>query len=304
MAIQVKSEPVLFTVVIPVYNREKFLPRTIESVLAQTYEHFEIILVDDCSTDKSFEIAMAYAEKDQRIRAVRNPQNRERSYSRNRAMELARGEFLTFLDSDDLMKPSCLQDAYEFVSKHPEYKFFHNRYELRDESGKLLYVYPAPSLKNQHKAIMKGNFCLIGPFLHKEIYSHYRFDENLLVIKSEDYELWIRIMARYRVGRIDKRNVIVIHHEQRSMFAEEAQSLLNRAQYIYNKIISDKDLYSVYKPYLDLFWAHCYLFATHLAIQAGKKTQAMHLLFKAMQKGKLSLLTEKKFYSVLKQFVW
>ncbi|NPA33641.1 MAG: glycosyltransferase [Chlorobi bacterium] len=304
MEVKIKSEPILFSVVIPTYNREKFLRRTVESVLAQTYPHFEIIIIDNKSTDNTFQIAQQLASEDKRIRVFQNEKNFERAYSRNRGMQLANGQFLTFLDSDDILLPHCLQEAYDFASKNSETKFFHGLYELRKLDGSLVYRYKFPSLDNQHKAIMEGNFLsCIAVFLHRDIYSKYRFDENPLLVGSEDYDLWIRIMAKHKLGRVNKVLAYITHHEGQTMAKQEIDRVLKRSQYIYDKIVSSPDLYEVYKSYLDIFWAHRLLFASTIAISSNQKTKALQFLIKTIKK-KPTILASYKLYSILKQLLF
>lgn len=100
-----KSLLPLISVMIPVYNVERYLPECIDSILRQTYTHFELILVDDGSTDSSGEICRSYAEKDSRIRYVRQ-ENGGVSVARNKGLEFAQGEWIAFADSDDWMEPN------------------------------------------------------------------------------------------------------------------------------------------------------------------------------------------------------
>ncbi len=304
MEVKIKSEPILFSIVIPAYNREKFLKRTVESVLAQTYPHFEILIIDNQSTDNTFQIAQQLAKQDSRIKAFQNERNFERAYSRNRGMQLATGHFLTFLDSDDILLPHCLEEAYNFVSKNSNRKFFHGLYELRKLDGSLVYHYKFPTLDDQHKAIMEGNFLsCIAVFLHKDLYSTYRFDENPILVGSEDYELWIRIMAKHKLGRINTVLAHITHHEYQTMAKQEFERVMKRSKYIYDKIVSLQDLFQVYKPYLDLFWAHRLLFASTIAISSNNKTKSLYLLLKAI-KRKPSILSSYKIYSILKQMIF
>lgn len=98
----------LVSVLMTCYNREKFLAAAIESVLRQSFENFELVIVDDRSTDRSVEIANDYARRDSRIRVVINEMNLGQFANRNYAMTLARGKFIKYHDSDDLMYPHCL----------------------------------------------------------------------------------------------------------------------------------------------------------------------------------------------------
>lgn len=99
----------LVSVIIPVYNSESYIGKTIESALAQTYKNFEIIIVDDCSTDLSAQIIQKYCKKYSNIYYYLQPQNQGVAVARNRALELAKGQYVAFLDSDDLWYPDKIE---------------------------------------------------------------------------------------------------------------------------------------------------------------------------------------------------
>src|SRR5215210_3581135 len=123
----------LFSVVIPTYNRAGLILKTLNTVFSQTYSHYEIIVVDDCSTDDTERILAPYI-KGGKLRFIKHEANYERACARNTGMENARGDFLTFLDSDDLMYPTNLADAADFIKANPEIKLFHNLVQLVDEA--------------------------------------------------------------------------------------------------------------------------------------------------------------------------
>ena len=95
----------LISVIMPLYNAERFVGESIENVLRQTVGDFELIVIDDASTDASAEIARAYAAKDNRIVLMHNELNSGAARTRNRALDAARGKFITFMDADDLCSP-------------------------------------------------------------------------------------------------------------------------------------------------------------------------------------------------------
>ena len=115
------SSPVI-SIITPVYNSGKYVDATINSVLCQTYQNWELLLVDDCSTDNSFEIISNYAQLDARIRVFRNISNSKAYETRNCALRNAKGSFIAFLDSDDIWHPSKLQVQLEFM-KTNNYSF-------------------------------------------------------------------------------------------------------------------------------------------------------------------------------------
>ena len=105
------------SVVIPVYKVEKFLPSCLDSVLSQTLRDIEVICIDDASPDRCPEMLDEYAAKDARIRVLHLPENHQQGYGRNRGLEMARGKYIYFLDSDDMIAPEALEELYAAAEK-------------------------------------------------------------------------------------------------------------------------------------------------------------------------------------------
>ena len=116
-----ESDVIKFSVLTTVYNREQFLAEAIESVLGQSYPHFELILVDDCSVDASVEIAKKYEQLDSRVKVFVNDKNLGDYPNRNRAISLAQHEYIKFLDADDYLQPKALETYSEAVAESQEY---------------------------------------------------------------------------------------------------------------------------------------------------------------------------------------
>lgn len=125
------------SVIIPVYNGEKYLGETIESVLNQTYHNIEIIIVDDCSTDNSRKIVEAYLKKYKNITYYLQPQNAGAAVARNKGLELAKGRYIAFLDSDDLWYPQKIEKQID-VMKSKNLAFCYTAYEMINEDGVLI----------------------------------------------------------------------------------------------------------------------------------------------------------------------
>ena len=105
------------SIVIPVYNTEKFLPACMDSVLGQSLQEIEVICIDDASPDRCGEILDEYAVKDPRVHVIHLKENHRQGYGRNRGMDLAKGKYIYFLDSDDMITPTALQELYEAAEK-------------------------------------------------------------------------------------------------------------------------------------------------------------------------------------------
>ncbi len=113
------AEKPLASVIIPAYNAQQFLRGAVESALWQTWTHVEVIVVDDCSSDATGRIADGLAAEDSRVRVVHRKQNGGRSAARNTALSIAAGEFVCFLDADDLLMPEKIERQLEFLTRFP-----------------------------------------------------------------------------------------------------------------------------------------------------------------------------------------
>lgn len=273
-----------FSIVIPTYNRAHLIERTLDTVWRQTYKHYEIIVVDNCSDDDTAEILAPHVAGG-RLRFIRNDQNYERAHSRNSGMSVARGDFLTLLDSDDLMYSNNLEDAAGYVLENPDSKCFHNLYEFVDESGKVVYRPRFPSLGNQLKAIAHGNFMsCIGDFIHRDIYSRYRFSTEGVLIGGEDWDFWLRVLADHKVGRIEKVNSGVVQHEARSVNSQNIDSMKRGLQRLIENIRDDAHLSKVYASYLKCIESSSMMYLANLSNAANSHRQAMSYLCQAFKK--------------------
>lgn len=123
----------LVSIIMPSYNTGKYIAETIQSVQKQTYENWELILVDDCSTDNTDEVVRSFL-CDERIRYYKNERNSGAAISRNKALREAKGRWIAFLDSDDLWKPEKLERQIRFM-KNNGYHFSYTNYSEIDENG-------------------------------------------------------------------------------------------------------------------------------------------------------------------------
>jgi glycosyltransferase involved in cell wall biosynthesis len=294
------NEYPFFSVVIPTYNRAAFIEATLDSVFTQTYPHYEIIVVDNCSTDNTSELLEPYIRAG-RIHLIKHEQNFERARARNTGMSMARGDFVTLLDSDDFMYPDNLADAAEYARAHPEVKCFHNLYELVDSRRQVLRNYPMPSLRNQHKAIAAGNFMsCIGDFMHREIYQRYQFDITPDVIGGEDWEFWLRVLADCKVGRIEKINSGVLQHEGRSINNQNLASMKIGLEHVCTKLATDPHLSQVYRPYLKRIRANSSLYLAILANTGGLFAEARNYLKEAVKRD-FTLLANPRLWRVARR---
>lgn len=194
----------------PSYNCGKYVENTIRSVQAQTYQNWEIIFVDDCSTDDSVKIVTELQDKDSRIRLLQNEVNSGAAVSRNNALQEARGRWIAFLDSDDLWEPTKLEKQVRFM-KENGYKFSYTEYQEMDTEGVLTGVVVSGP-KHVTKRGMY-NFCwpgcltvmydaeAVGLIQIEDIKKNNDYAMWLKVCKKADCYLLPEVLAKYRRGR-------------------------------------------------------------------------------------------------------
>lgn len=201
----------LVSIIMPSWNTGRFIKETIDSVLAQTYENWELLIVDDCSTDNTDEIIAGY--KDQRIKYFKNEKNCGAAITRNKAMREANGEWIAFLDSDDLWAPEKLEHQIDFMKKNG-YSLSFTEYEKIDEDSIPLNIYvTGPSKVNKHDIY---NYDYIGQLTM--MYSAKQFGVIQIkdIKKNNDYAIRLQLykkpntcayllkenLAKYRVRKI------------------------------------------------------------------------------------------------------
>jgi hypothetical protein len=183
------------------------------------------------------------------------------------------------------MYPNALADAAEFIKENPGIKLFHNLYQLVDQSNRVLYNFSFPSLDDPLRAITDGNFLsCIGDFIHREIYERYRFDTNPLLTSAEDWDFWLRVVADYRPGRINKINHGIVHHSGRTIKHLDLEPLRGRLEYIIAKISDDPHLSAVYGKYLKRLEVGSLIYMSTVANGARLHTEALKCLLRAYAK--------------------
>lgn len=183
----------LVSIVTPLYNSEKFIEETIESVLKQTYSNWEMLIVDDCSTDLGPSIVKKYSKKDSRIKYIRMEKNKGAALCRNKAIELAKGEFIAFLDSDDLWKDKKLEKQIKFMKENNYLISFHEYEEIAEDGEKLNIKIKSPKKPVTYRSYLLTNpiGCLSGIYNVKKMGKIYM----PLLKKRQDTGFWLKILS-------------------------------------------------------------------------------------------------------------
>jgi glycosyltransferase involved in cell wall biosynthesis len=192
------------SVIIPTYNRARFLGEAAASVLAQTYRDYEVIIIDDGSTDNTPEVVSQFPPVVKYFRQ----ENRGVSAARNRGIEMTSGEFLAFLDSDDILIEDALQKNVLFLDQHPEAGFCYGQVYKIDEDGRLLRLKSRRGARNTcvrdsreqiARLLFRGDIAVDTVMVRRSCFQEVGlFNTNLRV--GEDIDMWLRISKRYSVG--------------------------------------------------------------------------------------------------------
>lgn len=180
----------LVSIITPLYNSSLFLKETLQSVLAQTYDNWEMIIVDDCSNDGSYEMAVQHAEFDSRFKVIRLAKNSGPAVARNKAIEAAGGRYIAFLDSDDLWLPEKLERQVRFMRDN-DFDFTYTSYNRMTEPGELIAITNAP-VSVQYEDLLKT--CPIGCLT--VIYDSEKVGKQFMPVinKRQDYALWLKLL--------------------------------------------------------------------------------------------------------------
>jgi glycosyltransferase involved in cell wall biosynthesis len=288
-----------FSIIIPTYNRGHVIASTIKSALNQDYKNFEIIVVDDGSSDGTEKIvnsinhpSLTYYKKD----------NAERGAARNFGIDKAKGDYLTFLDSDDILYPDFLKNAQELILKyHPP--FFHLAYEIKNEHNKVIHKMNYIR-SDSIDFIKRGNYLsCIGVFMRKDIAHDFRFNEDVRLSGSEDWELWIRLIAHFGIKTDTRISASLIQHDERSVNKSDEARLLDRKNLSLDYAFRDKVVREKFGPSLRKIESHMLSYiAIHLAI-SGNKSRALFYITKAFLRNPLVVI-ERRFGAIMKHLVF
>jgi len=285
-----------FSIIIPTYNRAEFISKTIESVLNQTYVDFEIIVVDDGSTDNTEEIVLS--TKDDRIRYYKK-KNEERAVARNFGINKATGEYITFLDSDDLFYKNHLAEAYNFIKKENIDVLF-QAYEVVSCFKKEQKSFQNHNINRL--LITNGNIISChGIFLSREIALQNLFNEDINLTASEDYELWLRIASIYKIHHNPIITSCLINHEGRSVTNINKEKLIKRKELFLKYTLGNPAVAEFIGNDKNIFIANAYSYiALHLALAKYKKESLKYYL-KTLKKNPFFIFTKRNL-AIIKHF--
>lgn len=239
----------LVSIVMPVYHAASYLERTVRSVQGQTYTDWELIAVDDCSTDGSFALLERLAGEDFRIRPVRLERNQGAARARNRGTQLACGRYLAFLDADDVWAAVKLERELAFL-KEKQAAFAFTSYEFGDSEGRGTgRVVAVPETLSYRKALSRTVI-----FSSTVLFDLEKIDKALLSmpdVKSEDTATWWKILRHGYTAYGLNENLVIYRRPARSLSSNKLEAI-RRIWNLYRK----QERLSVLESFCHLcFWA-------------------------------------------------
>lgn len=227
-----KNKP-LISVVMSVYNGEKYLAEAIESILNQTYTNFEFIIVNDGSSDKSIDIIKEYMTKDNRIVLIDREENKGLAYSLNEGISIAKGEYIARMDADDISLPTRFEKQIEYMEKN-ELDVCGSYIKLFGDNRKEQVIkYPITNEDIRFSLLFFS--CLAHPTVvfKKEVFDKVKYNVDYKV--AQDYQLWCDIAnANFKIGNIPEVLLNYREHE-----AQASIEKFKRQQDTAHKIASD-----------------------------------------------------------------
>ncbi len=198
----------MITVVMPNYNGQRFVEQAIDSVLQQTYRNFELIVVDDCSTDDSLKIVRRKAAEDCRIRAIALEQNDGVANARNAGIKEARGEYIALLDNDDLWVEDKLERQLDFAQKGADIVYC--SYDFIDEQNNVIKKpFIVPRYTNFNKMLASSVISCSTSFIKTELMQEHPFKPDFY---HEDYVLWMELLRVCPTAYGDQK--VLMHYRQ------------------------------------------------------------------------------------------
>jgi len=294
------NQPVFFSIVVPTYNRAYLIGDTIESILSQSYANFELIIVDDGSTDNTEEVIQKYLSDNVHYY---KKENAERAAARNYGTSKAKGDYINWIDSDDIIFSNHLEEALKAIAKYERPEIFAMGHQYQYPSGKLINTvsYPSSTLNG---IMYKGNPMINSPVIvRRDIALANPYNEDRELSCSEDFELWLRLASKFPVYSSPTITVAIINHDERSTLTmADPDKLIKRfTKFLYYATSNDQvvELLGNHKHIFEM--KNYLLLAVDLALNGHLRLGRKYIIMAFKRSPKV--IFERGFYAFIKHFL-
>jgi glycosyltransferase involved in cell wall biosynthesis len=274
-----KPDP-FFSIVIPTYNRAALISETLRTVFAQDFRDFEVIVVDDGSTDNTQAVVEAFA--DDRLQYFKRA-NAERGASRNFGAQQARGRYVNFFDSDDLMYPKHLSIAKKKIALWGDPEFFHLGYDFKHPDGSVVRRVDNLDKSLPRQVLYNNVLSCNGVFVRRDIVLEHPFEEDRRMASAEDWELWIRLVSRYPLYYSNDITTSVVSHDQRSIHVIKAEKVIARDLVLIEKLKRDPQVMKKFGKGFNRFRANRYSYFMLSLAEAGSSREVVQWAYRALR---------------------
>lgn len=229
----------MISVVLPTYNGSKYIKQSIESIINQTYKEWELIVIDDCSTDDTNKIVQEYTLKDNRIKLYKNETNKRLPASLNTGFAKTSGEYLTWTSDDNIYKENAFEKMIEYFQLNSDVGFVFSNMTIIDENGNIKqknsYI-PSSMEEIKYKNIVGASF-----MYKREVYKTIGdYDTSKFLI--EDYDYWLRISRKFKIGFINDSLYFYRTHSGSLTESKNSQMLEAKIKLYEEELSNDKNL--------------------------------------------------------------
>lgn len=273
------------TVLMSVYNGEKYIKEAIDSILFQTFKDFEFLIINDGSTDRTAEIIRSYS--DPRIKIHKNKENFGLTKSLNIGLKLARGEYIARQDADDVSIPERLEKELDFLETHKDYAVVGTFVKIMNENSKIIHLLERPVEGTKIREFLKIDNCISHGSTMIRMESFYdvgSYDES--IERSQDYELWLRISKKYRMANIPEYLYIWRNHK------DNIEAKYKGEQEIFVALAKVKN------DILDVKQTTRHFINSLIKKKENSNSKTLHLLFRLIRFATLNRIKIPTLYSV------
>ena len=285
-----------FSIIVPTFNRASFLPIAIRSVLEQTFIDWELIIIDDGSTDETGSVVSKFNDK--RIQYFWQ-ENQERSTARNNGVLKAKGEYICFLDSDDYFLPNHLQVFFNnIINQKCPISFFYTDLQHQNYIGQFKPLIYDFEFENNLDFILRTTIHSQQTCIHKTILTEFQFNPKFRI--GEDIELWMHIFNKYQVFHISEITLVVVQHQERSVDNKRTDSylsILDLYKHIFSKPNPGNKIPFRRKLYL---YSALYFGIARSYIVNNKKGKAIYYLSKSLILSPFVIEAKHRLYLILR----